>query len=369
MKVQYPKAYPDIKVFTIKPIIGEEKRIIGTKMNDRTMEISETIEDVILEAIKLYDGMNSLDDINEKLMEMNISVDVDKLTKILADNGMLLGVEGKCFNEVKIVGTRLVKIRIGDRINWVLRKICKGICMIYPFSIVLLFLLSMFLLIQVKDDVDLLYFRHVGLYSVPFSYIFGILHEFGHIIYAIAHDIEIDSVEVRLTFGVMPIIFVKYNGLYFMKTVERLNLILSGIYFHLIMILFAFLIILITNSVIFKTILVSNILNIIANSCPYQITDGYYALCTIFGKYNIRLKILKNLLKRKRKFQLKDIALSVVYVSLIFIALIGYITSMYEFSFNFESIFHIDKMIFFVSSIILLTFQWIGIIKKLKKTL
>lgn len=366
MEIQYPEAYPDIEVFTIKPIVGEEKRIIGTKTNDRTMEISTTIEEVILKAIKLYDGINSLKDIKEKLRAMNISVDVNKLTKILADNGMLVGVEGKCFNEVKIVGTRLFKLGIRNKINIFLRKIGKGICSIYPFSIALLFFLNMFLLFKTQNYSNLLCFRQVGMYAVLFSYVFGTLHEFGHIIYAIGHDVEIDSIEVRLTFGVMPIIFVKYNGLYFMKTIKRLNLILSGIYFHLFIILSTMPLILTTDAFICKTILVSNILNIIANLCPYQITDGYYALCTIFGKYNIRLKILKNLLKRKNNFKTKDAALCIIYVGLILMALVSYITSMYEFSFNFESIFHMNRRIFFIGSILFLVVQWIKIIKKIK---
>lgn len=366
MEIQYPKAYPDIEVFSIKPIVGEEKRIIGTKINDRTMEISSNIEDVTMKAIKLYDGTNSLKDIKEKLKNMNISVDVERFTRILADNGMLVGIEGKCFNEVKIVGTSLFKIRINNKINSFVRKLSKVICFIYPFIIALLILLNIFLLSNTKSHVNMLLFRQVGIYAVLLSYVSGTLHEFGHIIYAISHDIEIDSVEVRLTFGVMPIIFVKYKGLYFINTMKRLNLILSGIYLHLFLILSAMPLILCKDSFICKAIFVSNILNIIANLCPYQITDGYYALCTIFGRYNIRLNILKRLFKRKGKLNIKDISLCVVYVGLILMALAGYITSMYEFSFNFESIFKMDRRIFFIASILFLIVQYVKIIKKIK---
>lgn len=300
-----PLAYEDLQVFKMKSFLGKEEYYIGTKRNDRTMRINGDISSDIKIIITLLDGNHSLEEIRKECEVNGICVDVNQLIDIFKINGFFQNELAESNNEIRIIGTPIMKISFRNLENKFIDKGSSILVKLFPISILLLLIIIVSLYIYNDFEIPINFnLKKTAIINALLSFIYVFFHEVGHIIYAKAKKIELDCFEIRLRYGIYPTYFIKYSNLYFISPTIRIRLFLAGVGTHVFFCLVGIIMMIITPFFIGESILECNIIFIYYNLVPIYLTDGYYSLSTVFNVYNYRICSLKALLNVKYFFSL-----------------------------------------------------------------
>jgi hypothetical protein len=370
-KITKPKVYPDLHIFSFKQLIGKKNvYYMGTEENDRCMSIGSKNAKPLEKIIPLFDGNNTISDIQQKAGEKHIQLDISELTNILGRNGLLENIEGECNNEIRILGNKLIRINFSQNPKPVRSIVCRFITRMYlPVIIFLIITIALYSLSVKTNPFNCVNVSTSGVFAAVVGYLFAVFHEFGHLTYAWANYIPVEYLEVRLKFGFIPIVFIKYKGLYFIPPGKRLNLMMSGIYVHIFFALSGLAVSMVTKSVVAQSITLCNALSIINNLSPIQISDGYYAMCTVFNKHNLRIRALFTMVNPKCFFGLKkyEQAYCITYFILVVVQIFVGIIWGWQLSSSVDYYFHINHLYVFYAYLIYYCLQISFIIRKLRK--
>lgn len=306
----YPKLVSDFNIYETESIFSKKSiYIIGSKVLDRSIKIDSTKINFIKELKILLNGNTSIQEIEDELDSKNYRVEFKEVLEIFKKNGFIEGVEGITSSEVDLTSTKLVDIPVSQNLNK-LNIMCKVLVALYPYIITSL---ATFAFINNEIFSEMILNRNALVSSIPLSILCISIHELGHLIYAIATNINIHRIRISLLWGIMPMIYIKYHNLYFIQPKKRLFLILSGINANLGFALVSILIYYNTKNSLAVSFFYLNIFYIIINLYPHQTTDGYFALSTLFNKHNIRIEIIYSLFKSKKQLNQKEKFMLITY--------------------------------------------------------
>lgn len=313
MSKEYPKLFHDVAIYENKKILSKDSIfVVGSKTLDRVIKIEQKNIKLVGELLILLDGTNSIEKICEILDRKNYKIDIASLVELFARNGLIDGINGISNSEVDLTSRRLVDIpffQVPKRFE----NVCKWIVRSIP---ILMVCLLIFVLINILYFNKMIIIEDVILYSFLASILAMMVHEIGHILYALAHGIKVSRIRISLLWGIMPMAYIKYNNLYFIDPKVRLGLIMSGIVSNLFFALLSSFIYYFTQSSFAMSFLYVNFGFMLINLLPHQATDGYFALSTLFNKNNIRLEVIHSLFQN-RQSSLRLKLLVCIYISLI----------------------------------------------------
>lgn len=324
-----PKALSDIGYW----VYFEKEEVIyyslGSRTVDRYIKVSEKQLEPIMEVVRLMDGNHSLDVIEDYLKsEKNIVVDVKKLFNLLKSVGLIEGFSADKVNgEVSIVGVELFSIDLPD-ITKKVKKISKALLeawkVVFLFSVVALILAiltrySNFL--EIRRSIFTVGNSHViGLFWLAgFFFLTSLFHELSHWCVAVNYGIRPDKLKITLYSGILPIIYVKINGLYTLDKKKRVKVMAAGMLTNALIFIMSIAVVLWTDfpknvsDVIIKIALANGYM-VITNLMPFSITDGYFIFTWLFGVSNLRINIIKSIKEKSKDHSYKLNKISMIYL-------------------------------------------------------
>lgn len=360
-----PKLVSDFEVYETKSIITKKTLyIIGSKTTDRSIKIDSSKINFINELKILLNGNNSIQEIEEELSFKNYQVEFKEILNIFKKNGFIEGVKGITTSEVDLTSTKLIDIPVSKKISK-LNLLCKILIMLYPYIITSLIT---FIFINKEIFNELILNKKTIIASIPLSILAIFIHELGHLVYAIANNINIHRIRMSLLWGIMPMIYIKYHNLYFIDSRKRLFLILAGINANFGFALLSILIYFNTKNALAISFFYLNIMYIIINLYPHQTTDGYFALSTLFNKHNLRIEIIYSLFKAKKQLNKKEKIMIIIYFLLIILSCIGIWRMIYTIIYQlFPNELNKYSVLISISISLLILFQVVLTLLKLRK--
>lgn len=314
MKKYKPKLVRDFKIYEDKTVIlNKPIYFVGSEEADRTLKIDTTKLQFFKDIIKIIDGTRTIVEIETEVAINGYDIDFNSFLELLSRNGLIEGGEVVSNSEVDLLSKTILDFPIKSKEKNIHTNLKYFIIINYFFIIGLLVFTSINFYDFQPMKLDYRFLIHM----IPLTILTIIVHELGHLFYAIANNISVDRIRLALMFGLVPMVYIKYKNLYFISSNKRLVLILSGVLANLQLALIGFMYYFYTNNNIAISIIYVNIGFIIGNLYPHQVTDGYFALCTILGKYNLRLEAIYYIFNiKKRKKDLKTLALVIIYLCL-----------------------------------------------------
>jgi len=332
----YPKAIDGIR----SEILFERKTYttycIGSIQNDKYVFADEQQKHVLLAALEYMDGTRSLCEIQEILLNSHgLSVDMDKLHEICVENDFVeknfmendipatTTTTRKGFNELELFMVNLFNIKIGkfDAIFTFLSKhmhIIGIAALVISLSLIgVIFRTSpQYLGVSIRavlsNPVTLAYYIIISFVSI-------ILHEFAHVVAAYRYGLKPDALTVAIYAYVTPAIYVRLNGVYFIKPLKRIIIWSAGSLTNFFLALIFFALSTVTQGHIHLFFTVGTIINITLGAfslIPLFISDGYYIMATILKAPNLR----KSSFHHAKKFLRGNICKnSLIYVLYCFI--------------------------------------------------
>ena len=162
-------------------------------------------------------------------------------------------------------------------------------------SVIISFIASIFLSFQYSAPI-----KNISILEAFFIF-FAILfwHELGHI--SAAYKMGIKDLQIRLGFYlIFPVTHVDMNSVYKLTHRQRLMIDMGGLYFQMILGIIFF--ILSLNNSLYSLAFEENMMIIIYNLIPYQISDGHWIYSDYFGIDNLNSKsekFAKSFLKKE----------------------------------------------------------------------
>lgn len=112
------------------------------------------------------------------------------------------------------------------------------------------------------------------------------LHELGHI--AAAYKRGIKDLQIRIGFYlIFPVTHVDMNSVYTLTSRERLHIDIGGLYFQMLLGIAIYLFLLNSGNPLYLLAFSENLMVIIFNLIPYQISDGHWIYSDYFGIENL----------------------------------------------------------------------------------
>lgn len=209
----------------------------------------------------------------------------------------------------------------------ILNRIAKHVLFIYKpiFVISLLF----FYILSLTLHYNRLFFESINLSSIFFPYLLFILssyfHELGHAFCYYKYFNKVPKMGFGLYF-IFPVFFVDIKDYFKLTKYQKINIDLSGIYFHIIYYLFLNALFIFDNSLIYIVTQKFILLSLVYNLNPLWKSDGYWFLSDLMNVSNLRLKAF-NFKYLKDNIGFKSTKYIIIYslLSLLFIIYILYL--------------------------------------------
>lgn len=368
MEYNCPKFYTDVTIHENSTFFGNRKiYLLGSKSSDKAIKIDCDDLAIINELLCLFNGFNNLDKVNQELINKGYIVNLTKLVELFARNYLLEDVEGISNSELDLTSKKIIDlpIRKTKKSNFI-KTFCFFLVKCIPVLIVIFLI---FLVINIDYYGEFYIDRNIVIYTFFTPILAMIIHEFGHIIYAIAFEIQISRIRISLLWGIIPIIYIKYFNLYFIRPQIRLGLILYGVITNLLVALLSSTLYYYYEYDILLSLTLVNCGCIIVNILPFQATDGYFALCTIFDKNNIRLSIIRSLFYSKNELNIKLKLLRLMYLTIIFSLAFNLCEFLYDlFMVATKNQFQSHSVLIYCIIIIIVSIQLLSVYLKIKKT-
>jgi putative peptide zinc metalloprotease protein len=326
-----PRALDDIGYWVNFEKAGVIYYSLGSKTVDRYIKVSEKQVEPIMEVVKLLDGNNTLDYIEEYLKsEKNLIVDVKKLFNLLKSVGFIEGFKSDRVNgEVSIVGLELVSISFPDttksikKIAKVLLITWKSIFLISVVALILGIFTKYHSFLEIRRSLFTVGDSHVvGLFWLAgFFFLTSLFHELSHWCIAVNYGIRPDKLKITLYSGILPIIYVKINGLYTLNRKERIKVMSAGMLTNALIFIISITVVLWidfpknVSDVIIKIALANGYM-VVTNLMPFSITDGYFIFTWLFGVSNLRINLIKSLKEKSKNKSYKLNKISIIYLTI-----------------------------------------------------
>ena len=344
-----------------KTLTGE-KIIVGIKRNNSYIVIKDEYREVF---IKLFEKI-SLDNTFE---EESFEGKEKELIKVFHKYGYLEGDEDirKAFNEYNL----LVKVFKQYVFPSIPLKEIKNKNMFYFFYILFL-LVGLFILyknwnyLQQPIKIEKFSITEIITCFTVIPLLIDISHEFGHLLVARCLGIRASNITIGF-FVTWPTIYVRYEGLNLYSTKDKLCVISAGIAAHIFNVILGLALGMtkISDNII-AIWSIANIGMISTNLMFFGPSDGYFALTTVLGIYNLRYrgyKTLNCLLKSKFNQTYQDYLCALIVLGCWLWSFCGiYITLNY-----YGNIFKINHLFIVVSSVLIIILLFIRFIISIKK--
>ncbi|OON95760.1 MAG: hypothetical protein ATN36_07485 [Epulopiscium sp. Nele67-Bin005] len=263
-------------------------------------------------------GISTVKEIQKKMDLSDITINVEDILKIFANQGFLEGGNMIYNSEIDLTSKTMFEVNISYDVKKI-QKISKIIGIILLIFLVgaIKVILSQSHLFREENLLDNFYIYQ----TLPCLLMVILVHEFSHILFATLFNVPVKKVKGALIWGIIPVIFIKYKNLYFISPFKRLLIILGGVIGNFIVSLYCLGIYFYSRHSILLNLFYLNLGYIFTNLYPHKASDGYFALCTLFNKHNIRISVIKSIFTSRRN--LKSNILLVIYFGLIIFATVG----------------------------------------------
>ena len=135
------------------------------------------------------------------------------------------------------------------------------------------------------------------LVSLALAALVVVWHEMGHGLAALRYRLPVRSLRLALYAGVAPLVYLDIRGLYSVSLSRRIWIWLAGVWANLCGA--GILFVLVTHATlpelvqqILWKLIVLNIIFVPTNLSPFMPTDGYFILCNLTGRFNLRSELL-----------------------------------------------------------------------------
>lgn len=290
---------------------NKEIILFGSKSMDSYVKLSEKSIDYarfIIEMMRKEAPKEVIAcEMKEKYPELRI--DLDSFISKLADAGLIVGSKKIFDDEMELVGITIFqkKFSLIEKANLPISIIA---IVYHVFSKALiwipLLLFVSFLIIGLKGF-DFVLTQHSGfdhyifngIALVVMTVLCFILHECGHAVAAIGNGVKLKDFSLGVYLGIIPTFYFRYYNLKTAPSLTKLKIVTAGVYSNLLLALLSFIVSCLVNPPLsgllfeFSTL---NILMILGNAMPMRLSDGYYAISLIIGKFDIRISLWRNIL-------------------------------------------------------------------------
>lgn len=296
-----PLLLDDVAVWTFhdRGSVLESTYIIGSVTVDRYL----TIPGSALRAVKAFmqrlNGRNTLVEIHQSLVrDEALEFDVCALHRKFRRAGLLVEADGRASGDIQEMSTTFAHISI----NGLLRASHRFVKLMRPLAYLGLIVIAVALILALVDPV----FRHPMTSSIStkeqlfrnlgITVLIGVLsvalHEFGHCLAAASWGIRRGVVKAQLYLGIIPLIGLKFAGLYTLPAKGRVVVWSAGIFVNLLIVSVALLAsrFVLHESEALRIAVTINWFLTILNLIPLLATDGYFILSTLAKDSNVRVR-------------------------------------------------------------------------------
>ncbi|MCX7654715.1 MAG: M50 family metallopeptidase [Fervidobacterium sp.] len=308
-----PIAYPDIEKYELFKKKGNIMYCIGTIENDSFIIVPNEQVSLILRLLKLMNGKLSVSDIQKFAKENNMSIDIKSLITKLGRAGLIKNFnEHYKFSELQLFSFSMLSIDISLFCNYIKKRGMFLTIILILMLIVTILYVTIFLPSRISFNFNnIIKYDNSYLKNIILSLIFTIpcflVHELGHIIFATRYGLTSNKLNIGLYYFVIPIVYVKIQGLYALPPFKRVRVLIAGIVFNFIFGLSCLFMWYIFEIEIFKTLFFVNIQIAFLNLTPFTFSDGYFIFSIVIGEPNLRYqyyKFLAGIVNKKFRYKL-----------------------------------------------------------------
>lgn len=329
-----PQLVRGVRLIENKTLFGKKFYVLACEERDKYIKVPNDRAKYIELAIILFNGNMSLFEI----IQMYPNIRFEQLYTQLKRAGFVDEYDIPS-NEIDIMTKEIISVSL-EKISNKYRKFFTTYSSVMEKGYAILFLICFVLLIFVGIDIQELktgfatYRDSVfgGVIMLFFSSVlFTLLHELSHIAVAIKYGKFVEKISLNLYFGILPMCYVKCKGLNTLQTKEKLHVVIAGIITNFMAAFISLTLLSIdlfsynTESVL-KLIFWGNLFSVFSNLIPTSLSDGYFILSILLGKYDMKMFIFKDLFTRNRKLKMKDYMCYLLYLCFFMgsIAMISY---------------------------------------------
>ena len=288
-----PKAVPDISAWQLFP----GTYVVGNSELDRYVVVPAPKLSILTEAISYFDGFQTIKSITTRFSRKGQAVDVLTLYQRLLKAGLLADSEPR--GELSRLALPLFDMEIGPAFN-----ACQSAVQVLFLPLLLLTVVTVatgfFLLLEHHSAIEAELFQAGHSWSVWGCTLFGLAMTLSLLAHELAHGFTATWLGLRprqfaavAYLAVMPIFFLKIPGIYTLSPGQRVQVWISGVWINLTIASTALIATqIVTMPVLYEQVLtglaVSNGFIVAWNLVPFLPTDGYFIMCTLLKKPNIR---------------------------------------------------------------------------------
>ena len=317
-----PCAYTDIEwKILYKYKNKEDIYVICSKEGSANYFCKESFLEIVVSALKLFNGHNSIEKITEIMSVKYPEYKVEEMIKKLAKSKFIKG------NEEKYISSELKRssINIKEFDITGLGKIDKGIIrVLYSIFLGLIsvsIIICINLLIQNRFIISAYAGQKTqGLYLMKIIVIIVsmivslIFHEFAHILVGLQHGLVPIKLGISLYMNVIPMYYIITPGTYLASTYERIKFYIAGVCANFIIFAFFSMFASVFQCDFFYLIAFSNFQLILINLIPFALTDGYFLMSIILKRINLRLDFINIITFQNKNTGKLDIATKIYCV-------------------------------------------------------
>lgn len=283
--------------------------VIASEKGDVSFYFEETNLEVIRTIVELFDGNNSIEDIECKAKEQFPGTNTNKLIKKILSSNLIDCNDEKRNSNSELSRTSIIIKEISlDFINYIPESVFKTAYVLIALLMILGVVLDLYQ-ISIGERFKLydLYLKangySISFFKIMFAAIIGsIFHEIGHIVMGKNNNINPKSIGISLYLDFIPQIYVKSSKIYLANRKERFLYHIGGpsvdfIFFSY----FSFAGLSLKSSTCILLSLAA-LQSLIFNLMPFGLSDGYFIMSVIFKTINLRINFV-NLLS----FQFKKV--------------------------------------------------------------
>ena len=275
-----------IIIFDSKP----NKYALYIEETDRFILISEKEIDRIIQISKLTDGHNNI----SKILNVVKFDKKDTIRSVLLMYKLHLfddTQKKQQFSETSILSKKICSfsLKISDKFS---KFFYFGYWILLTLLIVFFGLYSLLKYEHITEHVqnNVRNFNGINYFiSLLLTIPIFMIHEFAHVATACRYQLN-KNLKIYLAFYLyfIPYVYVKIPGLYTIKRLKRIHILISGVLANFLLGIIFVLLNVITNENIFLSLALSNFQIIFVNLMPFNLTDGYFIFSNLLKSYNLR---------------------------------------------------------------------------------
>lgn len=352
-----PKVVSDIKSY----LLFENKNsdniyCIGSLSIDKYIEVKESNKNAILLAISYFNGINTLEQIEEKIKVKNLfKLDVYELCTKLTNAGLIenpVNENESQKNELDRMGINIATFNLKNPHN-ILVKIASLQNVYIILGLIIILGSIPFLPGVIKDLMFINIYSTFNssiislLISLAITTLSVILHEMSHAVTATSYGLIPKRLKITLYLYINPLAYIEIPGIYTLDRKKRTYIWSAGIFCNLLIFSAAAILQSFFYGSARKILLVtcfSNLGLIVTNLIPFLPLDGYFLLSTLLKIPNLRKKTLNGITNSVKN---KNVRIKIVYVSyyILSILTLGYLvlSQLSQITYNFYVGFSSNK--------------------------